>query len=119
AVFHLVTTATIDRLAAASPTSRFAIPRLRPNVVVELPEETEGFPENEWVGHTLKLGDEVRIQVMEPCPRCVMTTLAQGDLPKDPNVLRTIVQQNQGNVGVLASVIHGGRIRVGDTLNVD
>ena len=42
-----------------------------------------------------------------------MTTVSQGDLPKDPDVLRTIVQQNAGNVGVLASVIRGGRIRAG------
>jgi MOSC domain-containing protein YiiM len=45
--------------------------------------------------------------------------LSQGDLPKDPNVLRTIVQQNQGNVGVLASVLRGGRVRRGDAVTVE
>ena len=59
--------------------------------------------ENDWVGRILSIGDEVRFQINDPCPRCVMTTLPQGDLPKDPNVLRTIVQHNQGNVGVLAT----------------
>ena len=47
-----------------------------------------------------------------------MTTLPQGDLPKDPNVLRTIVQHNQGNVGVLATVLQGGRVTRGDAVFV-
>ena len=48
-----------------------------------------------------------------------MTTVGQGDLPKDPDVLRTVVQRIAGNVGVLASVIRGGRIRRGDAVVVD
>ena len=31
----------------------------------------------------IAIGPEVRIKVTGLCPRCVMTTLAQGDLPKD------------------------------------
>ena len=53
---------------------------------------------------------EVRLEIANPRPRCVMTTLPQGNLPKDPSVLRTIVQHNQGNVGVLATVIKVGRV---------
>jgi uncharacterized protein YcbX len=119
AVVHLVTTATLDRLRSVSPLSRFDVRRFRPNVVVALSAAAEGFPENDWVGHTLAMGDEVRLRITDPCPRCVMTTLSQGDLPKDPNVLRTVVQQNQGNVGVLASVLRGGRVRRGDAVAVE
>jgi uncharacterized protein YcbX len=118
AVVHLVTTATLDRLQALSPQSRFDIRRFRPNVVVALADGVEGFAENDWVGRTVALGDEVRLRITDPCPRCVMTTLSQEDLPKDPNVLRTAVQQNHGNVGVLASVLRGGRVRRGDAVAV-
>ena len=48
-----------------------------------------------------------------------MTTLAQGDLPKDIEVLRTAVQQNQGNVGVYASVVQTGLIRAGDRVRLE
>jgi len=47
------------------------------------------FVENAWVGQTLAIGDKVRLSVTGPCGRCVMTALAQGDLPKDPEILRT------------------------------
>ena len=119
AVVHLLTTATLNALHALRPSSRFELPRFRPNIVVALPDGAEGFPENDWAGHTLRIGDEVRLAVSEPCPRCVMTTVGQGDLPKDPDILRTIVQRNGGNVGVLASVVQGGRIRRGDPVVVE
>ena len=37
-----------------------------------------------------------------------MTTLAQGDLPKDPGILRAAAQSNKANGGVYADVISGG-----------
>jgi uncharacterized protein YcbX len=117
AVVHIVTTATLDRLSASSPQSRFDVARFRPNIVVQAPETDAGFVENGWVGRTLAIGSEVRIEIAGPCPRCVMTTLPQGDLPKDPNVLRTIVQNNHGNVGVLATVARGGRVECGDSVS--
>ena len=74
--------------------------------------------ENDWVGHTLVIGDEVRLQITGPCPRCVMTTLPQGDLPKDAGILRTAAQNNQANVGVYAAVVTGGTVRRGDGVSL-
>jgi uncharacterized protein YcbX len=70
------------------------------------------------MGHTLAVGDEVRLNVTVPCGRCVMTTLAQGDLPMDSAILRTAVQQNRANVGVYATVVQGGTIRCGDRVRL-
>ncbi len=119
AVVHLLTTTTLDSLRASRPQSRFELPRFRPNIVIALSDDSEGFPENDWAGRTLRLGDEVRLAISGPCPRCVMTTVSQGDLPKDPDVLRTVVQRNAGNVGVLASVIRGGTVHRGDALTIE
>jgi uncharacterized protein YcbX len=119
AVVHLVTMATLDRLRARAPQSRFEVRRFRPNLVLAMTDGSEGFVENDWVGRTVSIGPEVRLSVTGPCPRCVMTTLAQSDLPRDPAVLRQIVAQNDGNVGVYASVVRGGRIRRGDSVAVE
>lgn len=114
---HLVTTATLDRLRALAPASRFEVPRFRPNLVIEPTGGPEGFVEDGWVGRTLTLGD-VRLRVDGPCPRCVMTTLAQGSLPRDPLVLRTTVREHGGDVGAYASVLRCGQVRRGDAVTL-
>jgi uncharacterized protein YcbX len=119
AVIHILTTATIDRLRELYPQGRFEVRRFRPNIVVEPSSGEEGFVEDDWVGKTLVIGDEVRIDITELCPRCVMTTLPQGDLPKDPGILRTAAQHNQVNVGVYGAVLQGGTIRRGDQVRVE
>jgi uncharacterized protein YcbX len=119
AVIHILTTATIDRLRELYPQGRFEVRRFRPNIVVEPSSGEEGFVEDDWVGKTLVIADEVRIDITEPCPRCVMTTLPQGDLPKDPGILRTAAQHNQVNVGVYGAVLQGGTIRRGDQVRVE
>ena len=118
AVIHVLTTATIDRLRELYPQGRFEVRRFRPNIVVEPDSGAKGFVENDWIGHTLALGDEVRLSITGPCPRCVMTTLPQGDLPRDPGILRTAAQHNQVNVGVYANVVRGGTIRRGDPVRL-
>ena len=119
AVAHVLTTATIDRLRELYPQGRFEVRRFRPNIVVQPAAAEKDFVENAWVGHTLVIGDEVRLNVTGPCPRCVMTTLPQGDLPRDPGILRTAAQHNQVNVGVYAAVLRGGTIRRGDPVRLE
>ena len=114
AAVHVLTTATLDQLSEFAPRSRFEVRRFRPNIVVDTADDGSGFAEDAWIGHTIRIGDQVRLRITGPCPRCVMTTLAQADLPKDSNVLRTAAQHNGVNVGVYAAVAHGGKIRRGD-----
>jgi hypothetical protein len=119
AVTHVLTTATIDRLRELYPAGRFEVRRFRPNIVVQPASAEKDFLEDAWVAHTLVIGDEVRLNVTGPCPRCVMTTLPQGDLPKDRGILRTAAQHNQVNIGVYAAVIRGGTIRRGDLVRLE
>ena len=119
AVVHLLTTATLDRLRELYPQGRFEVRRFRPNIVVQLASNEKSFAENSWVGHTLTVGDDVRLNVTGPCARCVMTTLPQGDLPRDPGILRTAAQHNHVNVGVYAAVLHGGTIRRRDPVRIE
>ncbi len=117
-VIHLLTTASVDRLRELYPQGRFEVRRFRPNIVVRPASGEKGFVEETWIGHTLALGDQVRLRILAPCIRCVMTTLPQGDLPADPGILRAAAQHNQANVGVYATVVRGGVVRRGDEVRV-
>jgi uncharacterized protein YcbX len=119
AVVHLLTTATLDRLRELYPQGRFEVRRFRPNVVIQTGGGVTGFVENAWISRTVHIGDGVRLSVSGPCPRCVMTTLPQADLPKDSGILRTAAQHNQVNVGVYASVVRGGKVRRGDAIRLE
>ena len=119
AVVHILTKATLDRLHELYPEGRFEVPRFRPNIVVSPTDGSKGFIENQWLGRTVAIGERVRIKIDLSCARCVMTTLAQRDLPKDSGILRTAAQHNQVNVGVYASVVRAGKIRVGDMVRLE
>ena len=119
ATIHLLTTATLDKLLSLYPEGRFEVRRFRPNIVVAVAGHPREFVENDWVGRTLLLGSEVCLKIIKPCGRCVMTTLAQSDLPHDPGILRTAVKNNRGHVGVYATVVRGGTIRRGDSLRLE
>jgi hypothetical protein len=82
AVVHLLATATIDYLRTLYPPGRFEARRFRPNIVVSTEREARGFAENDWIGHTVAIGESARLAITEPCPRCVMITLPQGTCPK-------------------------------------
>lgn len=114
---HFVTTATLARLAELHPEGRYDARRFRPNLLVELQDGAAGFVENGWGEAVVGVG-AVKLRISGPCPRCVMTTMPQGDLPADPGILRTAVDYNDANVGVYAVVIEPGCVRVGDPVTI-
>lgn len=107
---HLLTTSSLRWLAGLLghdvPAARF-----RPNLVVDL--DGDGPVEQTWVGREVQVG-EVLLRVVMPMPRCVMTTMAQADLPEDRTVLRTLTEHAAAEFGVLAEVVRPGRVREGD-----
>jgi uncharacterized protein len=108
----------VDRLRMLYSQGRFKVRQFRPNVVIETTRAERDFVENAWIGKMVTIGDAVRLSVTGPCPRCVITRLPQGDLPKDPGILRT-AQHNRANVRVYASVLQVGRVHRGDSVRLE
>lgn len=118
APIHILTTATLARLSAFYPGGRFEPRRFRPNILVATRASETSFIENTWVGKTIGIGADVRIRITGNTGRCVMTTLAQDDLPRDLGILRAAAQSNQSHVGVYGEIIKPGMVRNYDPVTV-
>jgi uncharacterized protein len=128
AVAHVLTTNTLNRLRELYPQGRFEARRFRPNIIIAVGKGEPNFVENSWVGLNVEIGDRLVLKVTNPCPRCVMTTLPQADLPQDHGILRTAAQHNQPfvpalgsampSLGVYANVLRAGVISRNDPMRM-
>ncbi|WP_035799904.1 MOSC domain-containing protein [Kitasatospora mediocidica] len=118
---HLVTTGTLDRLRRRHPAGDLDPRRFRPNLVIDT-GNTPGYPEDAWPGARLRIGGAL-FQVQVPTPRCVVPTLAHGDLPPDPTLMRTVAREHRVPVltlgkltcvGLYLTVLEPGTVRTGD-----
>mgnify|MGYP002840247258 FL=1 len=105
---------TMDQLEGES---RFDVRRFRPNLLVDVPGSDHPFPEQAWVGKTLAIGS-VTLKIDTTCPRCAMTTHGFDDLPQDPQIMRKLVANSEGNLGIYASVVKVGKVATGDSVSV-
>lgn len=108
----IMTTESLAALQKAASEHTFHVDRFRPNLLVRTGSDAP-YPERDWIGKTLRVGS-IELEITLDCPRCVMTTHGFGNLPKDPGIMRTLVRENGGELGVYATVSTPGQIRVGD-----
>jgi uncharacterized protein YcbX len=90
--------------------------RFRPNVLVDTGDEP--FAEDRWVGRVLRIG-ALRLRVDKRDGRCVVITIDPVTGERDPRVLRTVVAEREGCLGVYASTVEPGRFARGDAVWVD
>ena len=112
---HLVTTSSLEWLAAILPSASIEPRRFRPNLVLDV--QGAGRTEDSWVGRRLGVG-RVVLSVHKPTERCVMTTMEQPGLVFAPSILRALEVQTGGNLGVYAKVESPGDLGVGDAVTL-
>jgi uncharacterized protein YcbX len=88
--------------------------RLRPNLVIG---GVTGVDERGWEGRGLRIGDVI-VRVADLRGRCVMTSYDPDTLAQDPDVLRSIVRRFDGRLALNAAVAVGGRVSVGDAVEL-
>jgi uncharacterized protein YcbX len=111
---HLVTTSSLAALAGLS-----GLPvderRFRANLIIDTGTEPD-FVEDHWIGAELVIGDEVRVQLGQGMPRCVMVDQPQRGVAAEPKTLKLLGTHRDTTFGLQAHTIRTGVIRIGDSV---
>src|SRR6184192_1138089 len=91
--------------------------RFRANVYVDL-TSASGFAENDFVGHSLRIGSKVVVRILERDARCVMITLDPDTTEKTPEILKKVAQAHEGMAGVYGAVMVEGTLHKDDPVEV-
>jgi len=95
--------------------------RFRANIVIET-LDSRPFLEDGWVGGRLMFGDggaRPAVSVTARDVRCTMINLDPVTAAQDARIMRTVVELNQNNAGVYATVVQTGNIHVGQTVSLE
>ncbi len=84
--------------------------RFRTNLILS------GSGEDELVGSTISVGEDVELEVTKQIDRCVMVTRPQPGLERDLDVLRTINKERESLLAIGATVAASGTISEGDVV---
>ena len=112
----LITTQTIARLGEMAG-ARLDVQRFRPNLLVEVADETP-FAEDGWVGCVLRIGG-LRLRVDKRDGRCAVITIDPVTTERNPAILRTVARDREGCLGVYGSTVEPGRVAVNDPVVIE
>jgi uncharacterized protein YcbX len=87
-------------------------PRLRANLVIEIPEG-RAFDEDRWIGRRIRIGDAL-LEVSGVSTGCIEMVTRPGMAAGDVGLLAGLAQIHGGHLGVLARAVAGHRLRAGD-----
>lgn len=132
APIHVLSTSTVERVAALQAEGCLHVRRFRPNLVIaDEAAESDGFVETTWLGRTMQVGGGVELHVVDPTPRCRVITLSHGQAPAVSTLLRTVARNSSAPsttmfpgvmlpavVGAYASARRGGHVREGDVVRI-
>lgn len=113
---HVLTTSSLETMQRLNPEALWDVRRFRPNFFIETDAGIDGLVEFDWT--TVRLGG-VELKNEMRTERCAMATNAQKDIPKDPGILRSIVEAADQDLGIYASVVKAGEVRLGDVVEVN
>jgi uncharacterized protein YcbX len=91
--------------------------RFRANIYLNL-GSTQGFAEDQLVGHTVRVGDHLILAILERDPRCKMITLDPDTAKPNPDVMKRVAQSHDGKAGIYAAVLAEGTLRPGDEVRL-
>ena len=113
---HIMTTSSLNALAAAGGGDDVDVRRFRPNILIDT-GDAEGLLEVDWTGKKLRLG-EVVIEMMTTTVRCAVPAHAQRDFGSSRAVGRALIENTKQHLGSYCNVLEAGQISVGDKVEL-
>ena len=107
----VISTQTIARLGAMVGVE-LDVRRFRPNILVDIGDDAP-FAEDAWVGRVLRLGG-ARFRIDKRDGRCVVITIDPETGERSPAILRAVVEERQGCLGVYGTTVEPGNVAVDD-----
>ncbi|WP_319423036.1 MOSC domain-containing protein [Pleurocapsa sp. FMAR1] len=80
--------------------------------------DDQSIDENDLVGHRLKIGDRLEINVLERDPRCKVITVNPDTAAVDSKLIKHIAQSHEGYAGVYGAVLVEGMVKAGDRIEL-
>lgn len=113
---HLLTSQSVDSCKPLVPDADWDPRRFRANVLVDAPGAD--YPEDDWIGATLSLG-EALLWVRREATRCVLPARAhRGGVPADPRIFYAIAQSRGNVLGIRLNPTRAGMVRVGQPITI-
>ncbi len=91
--------------------------RFRANVYLDL-TSANGFAEDEFVGHSLRIGPKAVVSIVERDSRCMIITLDPDTAEKEPVILKQVAQAHGGTAGIYGAVLVEGILHKGDAVEL-
>ena len=113
---HILTTASLNALAAAGGGDDVDVRRFRPNILIDT-GAAEGLLEVDWTGKKLRLGGVV-IELKTTTVRCSIPAHAQRDFGSSRAVGRALIEQTKQHLGSYCHVVQSGAVSVGDEVEL-
>ena len=113
---HIMTTASLNTLAAVGAGEDADVRRFRPNVLIDT-GDAEGLLEVDWTGKQLRLG-EVVIELRTTTVRCSIPAHAQRDFGSSRAVGRALIEKTKQHLGSYCHVVESGAVNVGDSVEL-
>jgi uncharacterized protein YcbX len=118
---HPATVASEASLAALAPELGGDVPDARRFRMTMTLAGCAAWDEHGWAGAALTVG-EVRLRVLAPVPRCVVTTRDPDSGAGDARVLHALARlrgQQDVTFGVWCEVLRPGRVHLGDPVTLE
>lgn len=91
--------------------------QFRANLYVKWNDDKPAY-ENDLVGHRLKIGDRLEINILERDPRCKVITVNPDTAEVAPELIKHIARSHEGYAGVYGAVLVEGVVKAGDAIEL-